>query len=129
MTENVASPRRRFQFRLRTLMIVVTLLAIPLGYIGRHFAVVRGRQAMLEGVVSRGGGYVAVGRSLPNGPPLIDRLLGDESIMVITISSSKSGESTAALAESFPEASINDVDDPVQRKLGSVLLRGRVETR
>jgi hypothetical protein len=28
------SPRRRFQFRLRTLMIVVTVLAVPLGYVG-----------------------------------------------------------------------------------------------
>jgi hypothetical protein len=28
------SPRRRFQFSLRTLLIVVTLLAVPMGYVG-----------------------------------------------------------------------------------------------
>jgi hypothetical protein len=33
MTENQPSPRRRFQFRLRTLMIVVTLLAVACGYV------------------------------------------------------------------------------------------------
>jgi hypothetical protein len=122
------SPRRHLQFRLRTLMIVVTLIAVACGYFGRHFAVVRGRKAALEEVVSRGGGYLAIvtGRSLPNGPPLINRLLVDEPIMVITFTSSKSGDKTAALAELFPEASINDFDNPAQ---SNVLLHGRAEVR
>jgi hypothetical protein len=33
--------RRRYQFSLRTLMIVVTLLAVPLGYIGWQAKIVR----------------------------------------------------------------------------------------
>jgi hypothetical protein len=40
------SPRRRFQFRLRTLMIGVTLFAlIPCGYIGWQTKIVRARTA------------------------------------------------------------------------------------
>ncbi len=33
-----------FQFRLRTLMIVVTLLAVPLGYVGWQAKIVRERK-------------------------------------------------------------------------------------
>jgi hypothetical protein len=40
--------RRRFQFRLRTLMIVVTLLAVPLGYVGWSAKIVRERIALRE---------------------------------------------------------------------------------
>jgi hypothetical protein len=39
--------RRRFQFRLRTLMIVVTLLAVPCGYIGWQARIVRERRDLL----------------------------------------------------------------------------------
>ncbi len=41
------SPRRRFQFRLRTLLIVVTLLAVPCAYVGWQAKIVRNRRAML----------------------------------------------------------------------------------
>src|SRR5438477_6176 len=34
----------KLQFRLRTLMIVVTLLAVPLGYVGRQAKIVRKRR-------------------------------------------------------------------------------------
>ncbi len=37
--------RRRFQFRLRTLLIGVTLLAIPCAYIGRQASIVRAQPA------------------------------------------------------------------------------------
>jgi hypothetical protein len=38
------SPRRRFQFRLRTLLIGVTLLAIPCGYVGWQAKIVPGQE-------------------------------------------------------------------------------------
>ncbi len=47
----------RFQFRLRTLMIVVTLLAVPLGYVGWQEKIVRQRKAMLNEIKGTGGGY------------------------------------------------------------------------
>jgi hypothetical protein len=48
MADTPATPCRRFQFRLRTLLIVVTLLAIPFGYVGWQAKIVRDRKAMLE---------------------------------------------------------------------------------
>ena len=40
--------RRRFQFRLRTLMIGVTLLALPCAYVGWQAKIVRERKAYLR---------------------------------------------------------------------------------
>ena len=40
--------RRRFQFRLRTLMIVVTLLCVVGGYVAHEARIVRDRQAWLS---------------------------------------------------------------------------------
>jgi hypothetical protein len=48
MTENVASPRRRFQFRLRTLMIGVTLLAAACSYVGWQAKIVMERRLILN---------------------------------------------------------------------------------
>src|SRR5690348_7897587 len=47
--------RRRFQFRLRTLMIGITLFAlIPCGYIGWQAKIVRDRQAWTAHLAARG---------------------------------------------------------------------------
>ena len=40
--------RRWFQFSLRTLMIVVTLLAVPLGYVGWQAKIVRERTWLVD---------------------------------------------------------------------------------
>jgi hypothetical protein len=48
---------RRFQFRLRTLMIVVTLLAVPLGYVGWQAKIVRERKSVLAEIEDAGGGF------------------------------------------------------------------------
>jgi hypothetical protein len=39
-----APPRRRFQFRLRTLLIVVTLLAVACGYVAHEARIVQDRR-------------------------------------------------------------------------------------
>jgi hypothetical protein len=52
-----SAPRRRFRFRLRTLLIFVMLLAIPLGWTGCQAKIVRTRRALLMHVISRGGEY------------------------------------------------------------------------
>jgi hypothetical protein len=43
--------RRRFQFRIRTMMIVVALLAIPCGYVSWQAKIVRERRGELNRVV------------------------------------------------------------------------------
>jgi hypothetical protein len=50
--------RRWFQFSLRTLMIVVTLLALPLGYVGWQARIVRDRKVVLSAIRDRGGHVV-----------------------------------------------------------------------
>ncbi|HEV2972726.1 MAG TPA: hypothetical protein VGY55_22350 [Pirellulales bacterium] len=40
--------RRRFQFSLRSLLVGVTLLAVPLGFVGRQIKIVREREAIRE---------------------------------------------------------------------------------
>ena len=49
--------RRRFQFRLRTLMIGVSVLAGLRGYVGRQAEIVRERSALLQQIVGLGGCY------------------------------------------------------------------------
>jgi hypothetical protein len=56
--------RRRFQFRLRTLMIAVTALAIPLAWLAHHATIVRERKELLSLLVNRGGGYIYVDPSI-----------------------------------------------------------------
>jgi hypothetical protein len=59
------SPRCRFQFSLRTLLIGVTLLAIVCdfcGYIGRQAEIVNERKVLLRRIVSLGGSYNNISR-------------------------------------------------------------------
>jgi hypothetical protein len=53
-------PRRRFQFRLRTLMIVVAVLALPCAYVGWQAKIVRERRAMLTRIFELDGSLLTV---------------------------------------------------------------------
>ncbi len=80
----------KLQFRLRTLMIVVTLLAVACGYVGWQAKIVRERKAMVERILQVEDGYLA--RDGPFAPidhnesiPWIRRLLGDEAIVAVDL--------------------------------------------
>ena len=64
-------PRRRFQFRLRTLLIVVALLAVPCWYVANEARIVRQRRAMTEGFEG-----TQVGISCHQWPPRSNGLAG-----------------------------------------------------
>src|SRR5690348_1919362 len=73
------SSRRRFQFRLRTLMIVVTLLAVACAYIGWQAKIVRERRIELERTVDLR--VVGIDGSDKWGIiPWVRRVLGDKPI-------------------------------------------------
>ena len=96
------SPRRSFQFRLRTLMIMVALLAVPCAYLGREAKIVREREAFLEGRA-----YFATGNPFEDERkptvPWIMSLLGAKPIYMIRVYSPADAYRAATL---FPEAII-----------------------
>jgi hypothetical protein len=72
------SPRRRFQFRLRTLMIAVTLLAVPCAYVGRQVKIVRERRTWLEDL--RTGYWTGSQYDKSKSPSVLRRWLGDRAV-------------------------------------------------
>jgi hypothetical protein len=98
------SPRRRFQFRLRTLMIVVALLAVPLGYVGWQMKIVREREAFLQNR------FWLPGESSPFDPvqaPWMLRLLGAKAVYQVTVWGRADKERATSL---FPEAMVDDME-------------------
>jgi hypothetical protein len=107
------SPRRRFQFRLRTLMIGVMLLAIPLGYVGwqarivreRHEATAKYHRWSALPIHNYQGNPFETWEPRPNAPwPL--RWLCEEGIAAMEVPSSASAEEFAYLKRLFPEAKV-----------------------
>jgi hypothetical protein len=78
---------RRFQFRLRTLMIGVTLLGVLCGYVRWQKTIVVDRMAMMERVSHADAYNSADGSQAPidqnKSIPWVRRLLGDEAIVDI----------------------------------------------
>jgi hypothetical protein len=121
--------RRWFQFSLRTLMIVVTLVAVPLGYVGWTVKIIRERTDMIAKI--RGiGGEVMTLPSLPGmtlfplitrkgelmrgqrpAIPAIRRWLGDEDVVFLVLNPGMSHEDVERVAAMFPEAIIADGGD------------------
>jgi hypothetical protein len=103
-----ASPRRRFQFGLRSLMIGVTLLAIPCGYLGWQVRIVRERDAMLRhspdviGAISR----PRVDGQLTGEVSWVRIWLGDNEWFEIDLNDAASDETVERYELAFPEARI-----------------------
>jgi hypothetical protein len=118
-----------YQFRLRTLMIVVTLVAIPCGYVGWQAKIVRERKAVLAQIEDAGGGFFSdlrtttgFGNRFPNWPDeaiasidserqlhgsartTVRVLLGDEGVIVIWLPANVVPPEEARIRECIPEA-------------------------
>ncbi len=93
----------KLQFRLRTLMIVVTLLAVPLGYVGWQAKIVRERTAwranphFAEPLLIDDGGTV----------PWVRRLLGDAESFGMLADESVSDEDLERCQVAFPETHVS----------------------
>jgi hypothetical protein len=109
------APRRRFQFRLRTLMIGVTLLAVACAYVGWQAKIVTERKAMRE----RWSGKVWFrtpdmgSGSIPPTPPLpptkvtwLRELFGDEALEEIWLPSDTPKSELDQIKALFPESTV-----------------------
>jgi hypothetical protein len=107
-------PRRRwFLFRLRTLLIVVALLAIPCGYVGWQVKMVRERTACRERMKDFVGFNAfpnPYATSLPPQPQVssIRRLMGDEGVRTIFLLHEVDSDEIQA---TFPEANVVTLAD------------------
>jgi hypothetical protein len=106
---------RRFQFRLRTLMIGVTLLAIPCGYLGWQKKIVADRWALRFEIKKMGptdNGYAkgVIDRANANEPeraiPWLRLMLGDQAIRFVALPTNVSKDYLQRVKETFPEADI-----------------------
>jgi hypothetical protein len=98
--------RRWFQFSLRTLVIVVTLFALPCSYVSRQAIIVRKRLQELDRLTPEHSIYVILDPNDSRGVlPFIRRLLGDKSVADIHVMGSTLAE-IKRINEVFPEADV-----------------------
>jgi hypothetical protein len=97
--------RRRFQFSLRTLLIVVTLLASAAGYVGRQYEIVQNRRSFIDDHLNRYGN-LEVDPSDAVEVPWIRRLLGDEGVEKLGLDADSDKNERRRAAALFPEAQI-----------------------
>ena len=113
--------KSRFQFRLRTLLIVVTVLAIPCAVVGWELHFIRQRQVALVWLKEGAGWAVTTAEYQqspdqaphnPSGPameiPAWRRWLGDEPIAAIGFDRKTSKADRERVRRLFPEAGISD---------------------
>ncbi|HEV2972350.1 MAG TPA: hypothetical protein VGY55_20415 [Pirellulales bacterium] len=97
----------RFQFHLRTLLIVVTLLTIPCAYIGAQAEIVRERKAMLEN------GHLTLSEATParNRLPRLRVWLGDVDCFILYFDPIVSDSDLERYRVAFPEAQVTRFTD------------------
>jgi hypothetical protein len=107
---NIETPkrtRRWYQFRLRTLLVVVTLFCLIVGWIAIQARVAHQRKAALAGysrfIILYS--FVDEDSRVALTSPL-KRLFGDKPIAYMVVSAALSGDDLKRLREVFPEAEI-----------------------
>jgi hypothetical protein len=104
MPAMIEPPNRHwYQFSLRTLLIGVALLAVPMGYVGWQAKIVRERRAMLDMGNGNQTEEAEVGGHKDASIPLIRRWLGDHFCATVFLKHEADFERYQA---AFPEAEI-----------------------
>lgn len=116
MSQTPARKRRWYQFSLRTLLLGVALLAVPLGYVGWEAKIVRERKAW------SGNSHFLIVEfdASSNNISWIRRLLGDFECMFAIADESVTDADLDACRTSFPEASVFRDKDALYFRLRSV---------
>ena len=109
--EPLKRKRRWFQFRLRTLMIGVTLLAVACGYVGWQAKIVRERTAWLSTIRDRGGNVVTVQMvglyfKLRERISSFREWLGDTAIQGMQLPTDTKADDVDRIKSAFPESDI-----------------------
>jgi hypothetical protein len=108
----------RFQFRLRTLMIGVTLLAVLCGYLGSQAKIVRDRRAVVAWILTETQGSCILdsvriterGVRVPPDPNWLRKLLGDRSFQYIVIPEEELTEDRLKrIKAAFPESVVETI--------------------
>ena len=93
----------RFQFSLRTLLIVVTLLALPCWYVGAQYRIVAHRKALLAKIEFKDIGPAGFAMDLP-ALPMVRRWFGDEPVISIFPPRGLPPAEFQEIKDAFPEA-------------------------
>ncbi|HKD37125.1 MAG TPA: hypothetical protein VKB78_10000 [Pirellulales bacterium] len=105
--------RRRFQFRLRTLLIIVTLLTVPCWWVAKQKRLIEDRKEMLTKIekVYSGEWYI---EQLPPGEPSaisgLRRLLGDQAVSGVMLPVDADPNIYPLIHTLFPEAHLQIVE-------------------
>ena len=111
-----AKPRRRwYQYSLRTLLIVVTIIGCGFGWLGAKVRIVRERKAMRSEIERRGALVINLDDTVwsPDTKPepvgLIRRWMGDEALCEVYVSRKEMRSTFAVrIKELFPEAIVSE---------------------
>ena len=114
MNDNLPKPRLRFRFSLRTMFVLVTMLSVPLSWVGYHVNWIRLRREMLELVQTK---KTILSSDIPRGFsnadeqfPLSLWILGERPVFSMTVGNAYVGSSqemdarAEAARKLFPEA-------------------------
>jgi hypothetical protein len=115
MTDQPA-PRRRFQFRLRTLLIAITLFCIACGYVEWQAKIVMDRKAAVSKLLGLGGHIVGAEGLSPStvvphrdySIPLLRRLMGDHPVLWVIYKRGTTSDELHRFRDAFPEAVFDD---------------------
>jgi hypothetical protein len=102
--------RRWLQFSLRTLMIAVALLAVPLGYVGWQAKIVRERNAYLRNHGWKEGDWSRLSA--------LRRWLGDFPAEIVWIPTTANVSERKLVVSLFPEARVETPIETIKRDLG-----------
>ncbi len=102
-------PKRRwYQFSLRTLLVVVTLICVVVGgYVHWQAEIVRERKQMRSRIVELGGSIATDSDREPlSRVPWLRRVLGDEPVAEINMEFGTPDSELLKIREAFPEAEV-----------------------
>ena len=113
MTDNLPKRRRGFRFSLRTMLMLITAFGSVLGWLGWNWRIVQERNNTL-GIINKSMRTVVATRRLDPSPmPFPRNLMGDWRLKCVFVRRDLADSEVTRLRNTFPEAELRLVDNPV----------------